>query len=175
MATALEPTHGTGAFTGYLDVDADGRTSPGMVPNKIANSYTDFLASWTAQLAVLTCLIHRARTGQGMWIDLAMYQVGTSFMGEGLLDYAFNGRRTRRLGNRHETFPLMVATPAMAMTSGSSSPLGTTLTGKRSAGRWGSRNSSMTPDFPTRSSATAIRMIWTPSYPSGLWLTPNTR
>ncbi len=104
MATALEPTHGTGAFTGYLDVDADGRTSPGMVPNKIANSYTDFLASWTAQLAVLTCLIHRARTGQGMWIDLAMYQVGTSFMGEGLLDYAFNGRRTRRLGNRHETF-----------------------------------------------------------------------
>ena len=103
MATALEPTHGTGAFTGYLDVDADGRTSPGTVPNKIANSYTDFLASWTAQLAVLASLIHRARTGQGMWIDLAMYQVGTSFMGEGLLDFAFNGRRTRRIGNRHET------------------------------------------------------------------------
>ena len=103
MATALEPTHGTGAFTGYLDVDADGRTSPGTVPNKIANSYTDFLASWTAQLAVLASLIHRTRTGQGMWIDLAMYQVGTSFMGEGLLDFAFNGRRTRRLGNRHET------------------------------------------------------------------------
>ena len=103
MATALEPTHGTGAFTGYLDVDADGRTSPGTVPNKIANSYTDFLASWTAQLAVLASLIHRARTGHGMWIDLAMYQVGTSFMGEGLLDFAFNGRRTRRLGNRHET------------------------------------------------------------------------
>ena len=103
MATALEPTHGTGAFTGYLDVDDDGRTSPGTVPNKIANSYTDFLASWTAQLAVLASLIHRARTGQGMWIDLAMYQVGTSFMGEGLLDFAFNGRRTRRLGNRHET------------------------------------------------------------------------
>ena len=103
MATALEPTHGTGAFTGYLDVDADGRTSPGTVPNKIANSYTDFLASWTAQLAVLASLIHRARTGQGTWIDLAMYQVGASFMGEGLLDFAFNGRRTRRLGNRHET------------------------------------------------------------------------
>ena len=103
MATALEPTHGTAAFTGYLDVDADGNTSPGTVPNKIANSYTDFLASWTAQLAVLASLIHRARTGRGMWIDLAMYQVGTSFMGEGLLDFAFNGRRARRMGNRHET------------------------------------------------------------------------
>ena len=103
MATALEPTHGTGAFTGYLDIDAEGNTSAGTVPNKIANSYTDFLASWTAQLAVLASLIHRARTGRGMWIDLAMYQVGTSFMGEGLLDFAFNGRRARRMGNRHET------------------------------------------------------------------------
>ena len=103
MATALEPTHGTGAFMGYLDVDADGRTSSGTVPNKIANSYTDFLASWTAQLAVLASLIHRAKTGQGMWIDLAMYQVGVSFLGEGILDFAFNGRRARRLGNRHET------------------------------------------------------------------------
>ena len=102
MATALEPTHGTGAFMGYLDIDSDGRTSPGTVPNKIANSYTDFLASWTAQLAVMASLIHRARTGRGMWIDLAMYQVGVSFVGEGVLDFAFNGRPTRRLGNRHE-------------------------------------------------------------------------
>ena len=103
MATALEPTHGTGAFMGYLDVDPDGRSSPGTVPNKIANSYTDFLASWTAQLAVMASLIHRAKTGRGMWIDLAMYQVGVSFVGEGVLDFAFNGRRVRRMGNRHET------------------------------------------------------------------------
>jgi crotonobetainyl-CoA:carnitine CoA-transferase CaiB-like acyl-CoA transferase len=101
MATALEPTHGTGAFMGYLEPDSHGRLGPGSIPNKIANSYTDFLASWTAQLAVLSALFHRARTGQGVWVDLAMYQVGASFMGEGLLDYAFNGRRTRRLGNRH--------------------------------------------------------------------------
>jgi len=102
MATALEPTHGTGAFMGYLVKDAQGRLGPGSVPNKIANSYTDFLASWTAQLAVMTALFYRARTGHGVWIDLAMYQVGASFMGEGILDYAFNGRRNRRLGNRHE-------------------------------------------------------------------------
>ena len=109
MATALEPTHGTGAFTGYLEPDASEPQAhrslvPGKVPNKIANSYTDFLASWSAQLAILACLLYRARTGRGAWIDLAMYQVGASFMGEGLLDYAFNGRRARRIGNRHESF-----------------------------------------------------------------------
>ena len=104
MATALEPTHGTGAFTGYRDSTYDGHSIEGTVPNKIANSYTDFLASWTAQLAILGSLIHRTKTGQGSWVDLAMYQVGTSFMGEGLLDYTFNQTRSRRIGNRHEYF-----------------------------------------------------------------------
>ncbi|HJN88465.1 MAG: CoA transferase [Dehalococcoidia bacterium] len=103
MASALEPTHGTGAFMGYLEADAEGRRVAGHLPNKMGNSYTDFLATWTALGAVMACLLHRARTGRGMWVDLAMYQVGVSFVGEGLLDFAFNGRRTRRLGNRHQT------------------------------------------------------------------------
>ncbi len=103
MATALAPTHGTGAFMGYLDPGPDGRLHDGGIPNKMGNSYTDFLASWTAQLAVIASLIHRSRTGKGMWVDLAMYQVGSSFIGEGILDFAFNGRRTRRMGNRDHT------------------------------------------------------------------------
>ena len=102
MASALEPTHGTGAFMGYQELGDDGRRSPGEVPNKMGNSYSDFLATWTALMALMACLLHRARTGRGMWIDLAMYQVGVSFVGEGLLDFAYNGRRTRRLGNRHQ-------------------------------------------------------------------------
>ena len=92
MAASLEPTHGSGAFIGY----------EGGPPNKISNSYTDFLASWTALYSVMAALLYRTRTGKGLWIDLAMYQVGTAFMGEGLLDYAFNGRANRWMGNRHE-------------------------------------------------------------------------
>jgi crotonobetainyl-CoA:carnitine CoA-transferase CaiB-like acyl-CoA transferase len=103
MAASLEPTHGTGAFMGYLEADSEGRRVAGETPNKMGNSYTDFLATWTALGAVMACLLHRARTGRGTWVDLAMYQVGVSFVGEGLLDFAFNGRRTRRLGNRHQT------------------------------------------------------------------------
>ena len=92
MAASLEPTHGSGAYIGY----------EGGPPNKIGNSYTDFLASWTALYSVMSALLYRARTGRGLWIDLAMYQVGAAFVGEGLLDYAFNGRLNRWLGNRHE-------------------------------------------------------------------------
>ena len=102
MAAALEPTHGTGAYIGYMDTDADGSQVLGSVPNKISNSYTDFLATWTALTAVLASLLYRARSGRGMWIDLAMYQVGVASVGQGLLDFTYNGRRTKRIGNRHE-------------------------------------------------------------------------
>jgi crotonobetainyl-CoA:carnitine CoA-transferase CaiB-like acyl-CoA transferase len=102
MASALEPTHGSGAFMGYLEPGEDGRLSGSPTPNKIGNSYTDFLACWSAQLAIMSALYRRALTGRGTWVDLAMYQTGVSFFGEGLLDFAFNARRTRRMGNRHE-------------------------------------------------------------------------
>ncbi len=101
MASALEPTHGTGAFMGYMEEGPDGRMTEGQVPNKMGNSYSDFLASWTALGSLMAALLRRARTGQGQWIDLAMYQTGTSVIGTGLLDYAYNGRRTLRIGNRH--------------------------------------------------------------------------
>lgn len=102
MASALEPTHAAGAFMGYLERDEDGKLVPSETPNKIGNSYTDFLACWSAQVAILAALYRRSLSGQGVWIDLAMYQTGVSYFGAGLLDFAFNGRRTRRIGNRHE-------------------------------------------------------------------------
>ena len=103
MASALEPTHGTGAFMGYLEDDGSGSLRHGNVPNKVGNSYTDFLATWTALVSVMAALLHRYETGRGTWIDLAMYQAGASFIGEGLLSYSFNGERARRMGNRHSS------------------------------------------------------------------------
>ena len=101
MASALEPAHGTGAYMGYLDDDGSGKLQHGGVPNKVGNSYTDFLATWTALVSVMAALLHRAKTGRGTWVDLAMYQNGAAFVGEGLLAYSLNGERVRRMGNRH--------------------------------------------------------------------------
>ena len=101
MASALEPTHGTGAFMGYMEEGPGGRMIAGEIPNKMGNSYSDFLATWSALGSLMAALLRRARTGQGQWIDLAMYQNGASVTGTGILDYAFNGRRELRIGNRH--------------------------------------------------------------------------
>ncbi|MFQ6029597.1 MAG: CaiB/BaiF CoA transferase family protein [Dehalococcoidia bacterium] len=139
MASALEPTHGTGAFTAYLEPDASGKLKPSDVPNKIGNSYTDFLACWTAQIAILASLLYRERTGQGVWIDLSMYQVGASFIGEGLLDFAFNERRTRLLGNRHPYLSPHGCYPCRGEDEWVTLRRGTRPNGTQSVRRWVSR------------------------------------
>jgi crotonobetainyl-CoA:carnitine CoA-transferase CaiB-like acyl-CoA transferase len=90
QGTALEPMTGVSHFSGYI----------GDRPWKIAQSYPDFLAMWHALFCIMAALRHRALTGEGQWIDVGMYQVNVSFLGEALLDYAANGRLGGRLGNR---------------------------------------------------------------------------
>ncbi len=93
QGTALEPMTGVSHFSGY----AGGR------PWKIAQSYHDFVAMWHALFALMAALRHRAVTGEGQWIDVGMYQLGVSLLGEAVLDYAANGRLGGRIGNRDHT------------------------------------------------------------------------
>ncbi len=93
QGTALEPMTGICHFSGYI----------GDRPWKIAQSYPDFVAMWHALFAIMAALRHRALTGEGQWIDVGMYQVNVSFLGEALLDYAANGRLGGRIGNRDHT------------------------------------------------------------------------
>ena len=91
QGTALEGTHGLCWITGYPD-------GP---PSSAGASYVDFVATWTCLFAVGAALRYRNRTGRGQWIDLAMYQAGTMFTSEYLMDYQVNGRLGKRIGNRH--------------------------------------------------------------------------
>ena len=93
VAIGLEATSGMAHLSGYQD-------GP---PSKAGDSYTDFLATWTIGYTVLAALHHRRRTGKGQWIDLSMYQVGATTIGEAILDYTANGRVQTRIGNRNPT------------------------------------------------------------------------
>jgi crotonobetainyl-CoA:carnitine CoA-transferase CaiB-like acyl-CoA transferase len=90
IALSLEPTTGLSYFTGY----AGG-------PPVRWSWFTDFPACVTAVYAICGALHHRNRTGEGQFIDLAMYEVGVSLLGEELLDYMVNGVDPPRRGNRH--------------------------------------------------------------------------
>jgi benzylsuccinate CoA-transferase BbsF subunit len=93
IALALEPTTGLSYLTGYENG-----------PPIRWNWFTDYPTAKTAVFALLGAIRHRRRTGEGQWIDLSMYEVGVSLLGEKVLDFTMNGRTPVRRGNRHEDF-----------------------------------------------------------------------
>jgi crotonobetainyl-CoA:carnitine CoA-transferase CaiB-like acyl-CoA transferase len=49
-------------------------------------------------VAIMAGLLHRRRTGEGQWIDMACTEPGLALNGPALLDYSVNGRPLRRPG-----------------------------------------------------------------------------
>ncbi|GIW12772.1 MAG: putative CoA-transferase [Tepidiforma sp.] len=64
-------------------------------------SLTDHLSGLAAAVAALEGLEHRDRTGQGLAVDLAQYELGLGIMGPAIIDYLANGANPEPRGNRH--------------------------------------------------------------------------
>lgn len=56
-----------------------------------------------AASAVIMALMRRKRTGKGMWFDYGQIEAVVANLGEIFMDYAWNGRNQRTMGNRHLT------------------------------------------------------------------------
>ncbi len=91
QATTQEGTHGLCWVTGYV----------GGPPSKAGASFVDFISTWSAVFAIGAALRHRNLTGEGQWIDLAMYQGGVTSISEYLMNWMSNGRLGQPIGNRH--------------------------------------------------------------------------
>ncbi len=61
-------------------------------------SYMDHTGAMYMAIAILMALIHRERTGEGQWVDMACTEAGLTLHGPALLDWTVNGRPTRRPG-----------------------------------------------------------------------------
>jgi crotonobetainyl-CoA:carnitine CoA-transferase CaiB-like acyl-CoA transferase len=62
-------------------------------------------------MAILAALLHRQKTGEGQWVDLACTEAAVSLNGPALLDWSVNGRPARRAGQPHSN---RSTSPAMA-------------------------------------------------------------
>ena len=72
---------------------------PDREPVSMFNNYTDFICPWYLIMAVIGALLHRRKTGRGMYIEQAQIEGGIGFLGPAVLDYMVNGRIVGRAGN----------------------------------------------------------------------------
>jgi crotonobetainyl-CoA:carnitine CoA-transferase CaiB-like acyl-CoA transferase len=70
-------------------------------PQKVGVAITDILTGVYATTAILAALHRRARTGQGEWIDMALFDVAVAGMANQAMGYLATGVAPRRLGNAH--------------------------------------------------------------------------
>ena len=73
-------------------------------------SYMDHTGGYVMAVALLAALYHRARTGEGQWVDLACVDAAATLNGPALLDATVNGRPLRRPGSpdsNRSAFPSM--------------------------------------------------------------------
>src|SRR5208283_2910736 len=85
-----------GAQSGLLSVTG----YPGDRPREAAIAYSDPASGMFATYLITAALIHRARTGEGQYIDLSMLEVLEMYQPEMLLEYAMTGRNPGFIGNR---------------------------------------------------------------------------
>lgn len=69
---------------------------PDQEPAGWGYSYMDHTGGYYMAMAILMALIHRQRTGEGQWVDLATTDAALGLHGPALLDWTVNGRATRR-------------------------------------------------------------------------------
>jgi benzylsuccinate CoA-transferase BbsF subunit len=84
---------------------------PDQPPAGWGYSYMDHTGGYYMVMAILLALIHRKRTGEGQWVDLACTESALSLNGPAILDWTVNGRAARRDGQPHSN---RSASPSMA-------------------------------------------------------------
>ena len=67
-------------------------------------AYTDYISPKFVASSILAALDHRARTGQGQYIDLSQTEASLHFLAPMLLDFAVNSRARSRDGNNSEEY-----------------------------------------------------------------------
>ncbi len=95
MAPTLE------AFTGHVLLKGYAGTDPSTTPT--AGITCDGAAGAALAVAALAALYFRKRTGKGQLVEVAQVENFMPMLGEFYMDYAFNKRLPKAIGNRHPT------------------------------------------------------------------------
>jgi CoA:oxalate CoA-transferase len=83
------------ATSGMMSLGGD----PDAPPMRVGFPVVDTLTGQTAAFAILAALFRRERTGEGDYIDVAMFDASVAFMASAMVPYLVTGRTPERTGN----------------------------------------------------------------------------
>jgi crotonobetainyl-CoA:carnitine CoA-transferase CaiB-like acyl-CoA transferase len=87
------------ATGGMMAVTGIPEGQPGAGPLKAGPSLVDFVTGHNTALAILGALMHRTRTGEGQYIDIALLDSSVAMVSHIMQDYLISGVAPPRLGN----------------------------------------------------------------------------
>jgi crotonobetainyl-CoA:carnitine CoA-transferase CaiB-like acyl-CoA transferase len=86
---------------GLMSVTGERDDLPGGGPQRVGVPIVDMTTGMYATVAVCAALAHRALTGKGQWIDVALLDSCVAFLANQAMNYFATGESPGRLGNAH--------------------------------------------------------------------------
>lgn len=87
------------AMSGLMSLN--GPAGPEGTPYKVGVAVVDLTTGMQAAFAILAALHHRQRTGEGQYIDIALFDVQLSWLANIATSYFVSGQPPQRYGNSH--------------------------------------------------------------------------
>ena len=89
------------AMGGLMSVTGEPDGKPGAGPQKIGVALTDILTGLYTNIAALSALAQRERSGKGCHIDMSLLDVTTASMANQAMNFLVTGEVPNRMGNSH--------------------------------------------------------------------------
>ena len=89
------------AMGGLMSVTGEAEDVAGTNPQKVGVAIADLVTGLYSANAIQTALIHRERTGQGQYIDMALLDCQVAILANQAMTYLAAGQTPVRMGNAH--------------------------------------------------------------------------
>jgi crotonobetainyl-CoA:carnitine CoA-transferase CaiB-like acyl-CoA transferase len=86
---------------GLMSITGQPDGAPGAEPMKVGVAVSDLVTGLYTTIAILTALLHQARTGEGQSIDMALFDCQAAALANQAANYMVGGFLPTRLGNAH--------------------------------------------------------------------------
>ncbi len=86
---------------GMMSITGERDDLPGGGPQRVGTPVIDLTAGMYATIAICAALAHRAVTGKGQWIDIALLDTCVAYLANQGMNYLATGEAPGRIGNAH--------------------------------------------------------------------------